>query len=178
MPRLNDSASIQPLSADQGHLFRDHLLRLDTTTRQHRFAMPVNDAFLSTYSETTFALESLIFGYIEDDRVRGSAELRSLGLPGAAEATFCVEADWRNQGIGTALMETALGAAGEFGASHIYINCLASNRTMQRVARKFSASLTIEAGDVIGHLRPPARSKGSWLRRQFNRWLAQQVPIL
>lgn len=178
MPHHADSASYQRLGAEHAHLFRDHLLRLDTTTRQQRFAMPASDTFLRTYADTSFALGTLVFGYFEKGHLRGSAELRSLGIPGAAEATFCVEDGWRNRGIGTSLMERTLSAAGEIGASHIYINCLASNRTMQQVARKFSANLTIEAGDVIGHLRPPRPPVEGTFRRFLAKWLAPRIPVL
>ncbi len=152
---------IRRLTAAEQHLFRDHLLRLDTETRRSRFAMHATDAFLRTYVETSFTLDTVIYAYLENGIVRGTAEVRSLGHPDTAEAAFCVEPDWRREGIGSRLMNLLLQAARTRNTRHIYINCLATNRRMQALARKFSADMTFQAGDVIGHIAPPAPLAGS-----------------
>lgn len=152
--------TIRRLTLADKPLFRDHLLRLDTDTRRSRFAMHATDHFLEGYSETAFALETVIFAFFEDGLIRGTGELRAFpeteGAPGGrqAEAAFCVEPGFRHLGIGTRLMELTLLEAEATGVRHMYINCLASNRKMQALARKFGANLTFNHGDVIGLLNP------------------------
>ncbi|MEJ8475167.1 GNAT family N-acetyltransferase [Roseibium algae] len=163
---------IRPISVSEKHLFRDHLLRLDANTRRSRFAMQASDAFLRSYVETSFTLDTLIYAYLENGIVRGTAELRSLGDAQTAEAAFCVEPDWRRKGIGTRLMDTLLQTARERHTRHIYINCLAGNSLMQALARKFSASMTFQAGDVIGHLHPV----GSTLPGKLRNFLSRLIP--
>lgn len=158
MPHLNDNGRIRLVGSADKHLFRDHLLRLDPETRRSRFAMLAGDGFLRAYVETSFALDTVIYGYFEDGLLRGTAELRPVGGASTAEAAFCVEENWRGRGLGTELMELLLIAARARNCQHIYMNCLATNRSMQALARKFSADLSFECGDVVGHLMPPAEN--------------------
>jgi hypothetical protein len=44
------------------------------------------------------------------------------------------------------------------------MNCLASNRSMQKMARAAGAELEFEAGDVIGLVLPPHASPSSLVR--------------
>ncbi|NBN65017.1 GNAT family N-acetyltransferase [Microvirga tunisiensis] len=158
MPHLHNNVvptgRIRLLGSADKHLFRSHLLRLDPETKRSRFAMLVSDSFLEAYVETSFSLDTVIYGYFEDDVLRATAELRRVADDVSAEAAFCVEVDWRGQGLGSALMELVLIAARAQGYRHIYMNCLATNRSMQALARKFSADLSFEHGDVVAHLAP------------------------
>ncbi|MGE3628216.1 MAG: GNAT family N-acetyltransferase, partial [Hyphomicrobiales bacterium] len=91
-----------------------------------------------------------------DDEVRAAAELRPLGetFSAEAEAAFSVEKDHQDVGIGTELMGRIIRAARNRGITRLYMNCLAENRRMQRIARKYEAVLTFEQGEVIGQLKP------------------------
>ena len=175
MPHLTTNGRIRLLGSADKHLFRDHLLRLDPETKRSRFAMLVSDTFLEAYVETSFSLDTVIYGYIEDDTLRATSELRRVADATSGEAAFCVESDWRSQGLGTALMELVLIAARAQGYQHIYMNCLATNRSMQALARKFSADLTFESGDVVAHLVPlpaeveAAATTSRWPRLAFDR---------
>jgi len=172
VPELFAGGEIRLLDASEKHLFRDHLLRLDGDTRRSRFAMHATDAFLRSYVETSFTLDTVIYAYLENGIVRGTAELRSLGNADTAEAAFCVEQDWRRLGIGTRLMDLLLQEARARETRHIYINCLATNRKMQALARKFSADMSFEAGDVIGHISPPEAAPRDRLRQ----WVLRHMP--
>ncbi len=168
MPQNFENGHIRKLSyADQAQ-FRDHLLRLTPEARRSRFAMKASDAFLRTYAETSTALGTVIHGYFEDGILRAVAELRPIDDRKMAEAAFSVEEAWQNSGIGTKLMELTLIAARNRGIEHIYVNCLASNRAMQILARKFAAELTFEAGDVVGRLHPAHPSLFSLLRESIS----------
>ncbi|WP_417668427.1 GNAT family N-acetyltransferase [Roseibium sp.] len=172
------AGQIRLLSGAEKHLFRDHLLRLDAETRRSRFAMHATDAFLRSYVETSFTLDTVIYAYIEDGVVRGTAELRTLGSADTSEAAFCVEPEWRRRGIGTRLMDLLLQSARERNTRHIYINCLATNRRMQALARKFSADMTFQAGDVIGHLSPPKPEVSNRLLAWLTRYLSDGGELL
>ncbi|SDU46997.1 GNAT family N-acetyltransferase [Stappia sp. ES.058] len=151
--------------ADQAR-FRDHLLRLDPCARRARFAMPASDAFLRCYSETSFSLDAVLHGYVVDGHLRAVAELRPCGDVRTAEAAFSVEETCRLSGVGTRLMELTLIAARNRGCHHIYMNCLATNRAMQQLARKFTKDLTFEMGDIVGRIDPRSASPFSHIREQ------------
>lgn len=129
--------------------FREHLLRLDAESRRSRFAMGASDEFLRRYAERSFALDAVIFGYFEGAALRAAAELRGMGRR-EAEAAFSVEPECRRQGVGTALFARLVTTARNRNLRRIYMSCLAGNRAMQTLARKFEADLVFEADDVLG----------------------------
>jgi PAS domain S-box-containing protein len=90
--------------------------------------------------------------------VRAAAELRPLGayLQGEAEAAFSVERDWQGMGFGTELMGRVIRSARNRGIRRLYMNCLAENRKMQHIARKYEAELKFEEGEVLAELLPAA----------------------
>ena len=167
------SGTFRPLRGDEKTAFRDLLLRLDPESRRNRFAMTVDDSFMVSYAETSFAQSPVIFGYFEDGVLRGTAELRTLPEPHMAEAAFCVEKGWRRHGVGTRLMDALLNEARDLQIEHIYISCLAANHTMQALARKFSARLTYQSGDMIGLIKAPKARIKDWIRTNVARALSQ-----
>ena len=149
---------------DQGE-FRDHLMRLDADTRRRRFGMIASDDFIGRYVETSFNLDTIIHGTFIDGTLRGVGELRILDdRKTEAEAAFCVEPEWQGGGIGTALMQHTLVTARNRGIAKMYMTCLASNRSMQRLAAAHGASLEFEGGEVIGIVLPPDPSMFSGTR--------------
>lgn len=137
-------------------LYRDHLLRLDEDSRRMRFGMAVDDRFIEDYAARLNDMKSLVYAYVEQGQVRAAAELRRLGfqMRGEAEAAFSVEKAYQDSGIGTELLGRVIRAARNRSIHRLYMNCLAENRRMQRVARKYDAVLHFENGDVVGELAP------------------------
>jgi len=138
------------------HKYCDHLLRLDGESRRMRFGMAVDDTFVNDYAQRLKDMKSIIYGHMVDGDVCAAAELRPLGTPvhGEAEAAFSVEAKYQNSGIGTELLARIIRAARNRSIHRLYMNCLAENRRMQAVAKKFDAVLEFDQGDVIGRVAP------------------------
>lgn len=165
MTDLSRSGSIRKLWVADTAAFRDHLLRLDPQTRRNRFGMAASNDFVARYAETSFALDTLIHGVFMGSELVGVGELRALGRSRAdAEAAFSVEGDWQGRGFGSRLMERVLLAARNRRIERLYMNCLASNGSMQRLARKAGAEFEYEGGDVVGIVVPQTPTPASWLR--------------
>lgn len=148
--------SIRKLWPTETEKFRDHLLRLDGDNRRMRFAHTVSDAFIEDYASRLSEMGSVVYGYIVDGEIRAVAELRKLGDTWGreAEAAFSVESGWQDRGLGSELMGRVIRAARNRGVMHLDMSCLAQNRKMQAIARKHSADLRFEYGEVVGDIVP------------------------
>ncbi len=143
--------------------YGDHLLRLDQESRRNRFGGAVSDEFIRNYVEVSLGLDAVIHAFFVDGELRGAAELRPLGSAFAheAEAAFSIETPWQSQGVGSALLERTLLAARNRGYRLLHMACLAENRRMQRLARKFDAELTFDFGSVVGEVESAHPTPGS-----------------
>ena len=150
------NGTIRKLWPSEAAKFRDHLLRLDKTSRRMRFAHSVADTFIEDYATRMSDMGSVVYGYVEDDEVRAAAELRKLGdvWGQEAEAAFSVETTHQDLGIGTELMGRIIRSARNRAVGRIYMSCLAENRRMQAIARKHGADLAFEEGEVVGEIVP------------------------
>jgi GNAT superfamily N-acetyltransferase len=148
--------TIRKLWFTETEKFRDHLLRLDKESRRMRFGMAVDDDFIRRYAEQTNRFQSVIYGFFVDRDMRAAAELRMIGenWHGDAEAAFSVESEYQDSGVGTELLGRIIVAARNRGIDRLYMNCLAENRKMQRIARKYEADLYFDHGEVVGQLKP------------------------
>jgi GNAT superfamily N-acetyltransferase len=163
---LADGGLIRKLWIGEADRYRDHLLRLDRDSRHSRFGGGVADAFIDRYAQRTFALCAAVHGYFVDGVLRGAAELRPLGpaLTREAEAAFSIEAPWQSHGVGSALLARTLLAARNRGIKTLHMACLANNRRMQELARKFDAELSFDFGSVVGEVAAARPTPLSMLR--------------
>ncbi|WP_051356723.1 GNAT family N-acetyltransferase [Azorhizobium doebereinerae] len=157
---------IRKLWPSEVQIFRDHLLRLDTETRRSRFGSAVSDDFISHYAERVFRSGAIVHGCFVDGVLCAAAELYPFSeiLPSEAEAAFSVEAPYQNLGLGTLLMNRTVLAARNRGIRTLYMNCLARNRRMQQIARKFDADLSFETDEVVAQLKAPFPTVASLAR--------------
>ena len=81
-----------------------------------------------------------------------------------AEAAFSIEQPWQSHGVGSVLLERTLLSARNRGIKALHMHCLADNRRMQQLARKFDAELSFDFGSVIGEVDPPRSTALSLLR--------------
>ena len=137
--------------------FASHLLRLDAAARHDRFGMGMSDAALTNYANGCFGPWDLVYGFFVDGEIRAAGELRQLvktsfAVERKAEAAFSVEYNWRRLGLGTALMRRIVRAAQNRRDATLHLMCLADNRAMQGLARKFDAELEFATDQVTGRL--------------------------
>jgi GNAT superfamily N-acetyltransferase len=133
-------------------LLRDHLLRLDRTSRHDRFHGYMDDSFIERYAEKCANDGTIIIAYIEDGVVRGAAELhppeQSTDL--LPEIAFSVEASVRRRGVGSFLFRQLIAEARAKGHRSLRITTGAQNEAMRALARKFGANLTFRHGESTG----------------------------
>ena len=163
---LPDGGSIRKLWVGETDAYRDHLLRLDHESRHRRFSGGVSDEFIARHAATANAVGVVVHGFFVDGVLRGAAELRpnSAAFAHEAEAAFSIEQPWQSHGVGTELLERTLLSARNRGIKALHMQCLADNRRMQQLARKFEADLKVDFGSVIGEVDPPRSTALSLMR--------------
>lgn len=153
---LLDGGLVRKLWIGEATAYRDHLLRLEPESRRRRFFGIVSDTFLARHAATAHDLGAVVHGFFVDGTLRGAAELRRLGgmLSHKAEAAISIEEPWQSLGVGSALLQRTLLSARNRGVKSLRMHCLADNRRMQQLARKFEADLRFDFGGVVGELDP------------------------
>lgn len=163
---LPPDAVIRKLWIGEADIYRNHLLRLDPGSRRSRFAGAVSDEFVRDYAELSFGIDALVHGFFVDGTLRGAAELRPIGAPlrREAEAAFSIEKPWQSHGVGSVLLERTLLAARNRGIKFLHMACLADNKRMQQLARKYDAELTFDFSSVVGEVATPRPTPLSLMR--------------
>ena len=163
---LPDSGTIRKLWPGETDAYRDHLLRLDHESRHRRFSGAVADEVIARHAATASGLGVVVYGFFVDGVMRGAAELRQSGslFSHEAEAAFSIEQPWQSHGVGTELLERTLLTARNRGINSLRMDCLAENRRMQQLARKFDAEFSFDFGSVVGEVDPPRSTALSLLR--------------
>jgi GNAT superfamily N-acetyltransferase len=157
---------IRKLWAADAEFYRDHLLRLDPASRRSRFAGAVSDQFLRDYADLAFGIDTIVHGFFVDGTLRGAAELRPVGaaIRREGEAAFSIEKPWQSHGVGSLLLDRTLLAARNRGLKFLHMACLADNKRMQQLARKYGAELSFDFGSVVGEVAAPRPTPLSLLR--------------
>ena len=135
-------------------LLRDHLLRLDRTSRHDRFHGFMDDSFIERYAAKCAGDGTIIIAYIEDGVVRGAAELHPAeqSPDSQPEIAFSVEASVRRQGVGSILFRKLIAEARAKGYKTLRITTGAQNEAMRALACKFGAHLTFRHGESTGSI--------------------------
>jgi len=151
---LPEDGVIRKLWIGEAAKYRDHVRRLDSTSRHNRFGGGVSDDFIGRYVELSLSLDAVVHAFFIKGVIRGAAELRPLGapFPSQAEAAISVEKAWQSHGVGSALLRHTLLTARNRGFRLLHMACLADNLRMQQLARKFDAELSFDFGSVVGEV--------------------------
>lgn len=176
----NWGGKIRKLWPTETEKFRDHLLRLDASGRQMRFAHGVSDQFVEDYANRSVELGGLIYGFIDDGEVRAAAELKKIGSKWGdeAEAAFSVEPGYEGKGVGTALMGRVIQSARNRRIRHLIMSCLAENQKMQNIARHYEAELRFEYGEVVGEIVPTSPNYFSILEEAVQDRVGYMMAVL
>jgi len=161
---LISGGTVRKLWVGETELCRQHLLRLDAESRRNRFGGTVSDEFIRQYSGPSELNGAVIHGFFVDGVLRGAAELRLLARVGEGEAAISIERAWQSRGVGSALLERVLLAARNRQIKRLHMTCLADNRRMQQLARKFDAELSFQSGSVMGEVKAPRPTPMSLMR--------------
>jgi GNAT superfamily N-acetyltransferase len=164
---LPSDSMIRKLWVGEAALYCNHLLRLDADSRHNRFGGAVSDDYIRAYVERSFP-HGVIHGIFIEGVLRGAAELQPLARPGSGEAAISIEKPWQSHGIGSVLLARTLLSARNRSIKFLRMACLADNRRMQELARKFSAELSFDFGSVVGEVETPRATPMSLLRE----WMA------
>ena len=135
-------------------LLRDHLLRLDRTSRHDRFHGFMDDSFIERYAEKCANDGTVIIAYFEDGVVRGAAELHppEQSPDALPEIAFSVESSVRRKGVGSILFRKLIAEAHRKGYRSLRITTGAQNDAMRALANKFGAHLTFRYGESTGSI--------------------------
>lgn len=151
-------------------LLRDHLLRLDRSSRHDRFHGFMDDSFVERYAEKCANDGTVIIAYIEDGVVRGAAELHppEQSPDAIPETAFSVETSVRRQGVGIILFRKLIQEARARGYKNLRVTTGAGNEAMKALANKFGAHLTFSHGESTGIIdlsqhKPPMLAAASVL---------------
>jgi GNAT superfamily N-acetyltransferase len=167
---LPGGGTVRKLWPTETDAYRDHLLRLDPESRNTRFSGAVADEFIARHAATANEIGVVVHGFFVDGVLRGTGELRPIGplFSHEAEAAFSIEREWQSHGVGTALLERTLLSARNRGIKLLRMDCLAANRRMQQLARKFEAGLTFDFGCVVGQVKAPRSTPLSLMREAMD----------
>ena len=152
---LPGGGTVRKLWPAETDVYRNHLLRLDRDSRNTRFSGAVCDDFIERHAGSIREFGVIVYGFFVDGVLRGAAELRPTGplFSHEGEAAFSIEKDWQSHGVGTELLERILLSARNRGIRLLRMDCLAGNRRMQQLARKFEADFSFDFGSVVGEVK-------------------------
>ncbi|WP_207458310.1 GNAT family N-acetyltransferase [Azospirillum sp. SYSU D00513] len=140
-------------------LYRAHLLRLDKADRYARFTGTTSDTTIVRHCDGIDWSRTLLIGAFIGGELRGVVELCSDRMlwPADTELAISVEKPFQEMGLGSALVRRALTIARNRFAKRLHLYCLAENRRMRALARKFGGRAEQDGGDVTITLDlPPA----------------------
>jgi GNAT superfamily N-acetyltransferase len=146
--------TVRTLSQSELPLLRDHLLRLDRTSRYDRFHGFMDDSFIKRYAEKCANDGTVIIAYFENGIVRGAAELHppEQSPDGEPEIAFSVERSARRKGVGSILFRKLIAEARARGYRSLRITTGAQNQAMRALASRFGANLTFRHGESTGSI--------------------------
>lgn len=152
----NEQGVIRRVLKSETYLIKEHLVRLDHEARRRRFNHDVSDEFIAKYVAGAAELGSLTFGCFFDGDIRAIAELRlvSSNDNATAEVAFSVEDAFAGRGIATRLMNHVIRAARNRGIRHLILVCLAENKKMQAIVRRYGAELHVDDDSIVADIVP------------------------
>lgn len=131
-------------------LLERHLLRLGPEDRFLRFSGVIDDAGIADYCRRLDWLHDIVLGYWVGEDLRAIGELKPFGDVwfGAGEVALSVEEAWRNQDIGTELIERLSTIARNRLMTSLHLLSHPNNTRMLQLARKLDLDLRFEPSEI------------------------------
>lgn len=128
-----------------------HFLALPAKDRCLRFGAPVAPAAIGDYVDRIDFGRDAIFG-VHDDRLTlvGVAHMAVKG--GLAELALSVLPSHRRRGVGSALFKRAVAHARDRSIPRLFMQFLAGNAPIMRMAQRFGMNIVAAAGNAEAHL--------------------------
>ena len=137
-------------------LILDHLLRLPLNDRYLRFCNTLSDEGIAKYVDQidlrSTQGEACFVVFDDDKNVIGLCHIAPYAEKGSAEMALSVDEQHRKAGIGDVLFHRGILHCESLGISKIYMNCLASNTPIQKLARRHGMKVTTDYGESVAAL--------------------------
>ncbi|GEM_PF-2078903 len=145
-----------------------HFLRLSREDRHMRFGHSLSDQAVQDYCDALSWGRTLLYGHVKEGEILGLTELSwndqclyNGSWPETVELAVTVDAQSRHQGLGYALLARGITAARNRSFKRIYMVCLAGNRQMRALAKRFNYRISLDDGDVEAILELPPLTQGT-----------------
>lgn len=165
-----------------GHLPKllEHFIELGEDDRYLRFGRPIMDEAIAQYVERIDWTSSTVFGVFDEAlALVGVAHLAQLDERiDAPEHRRCAEfgvsvlPSARGKGVGTRLFDRSIVHARNAGIETFYMQCLAKNASMLRIARKAGMRIQVDYGEANAFLTLPEAHLGTHIAEAFEEQLA------
>lgn len=140
--RLNDGARDSLLA---------HLLALSVADRWLRFGRSLAPSAIAAHVDSIdFARDAIVGIHDDQDLLVGAAHVAFDTDP--AEVALSVLPAWRACGLGSVLFATAVAQAARRGVARLYMQFLASNSPILRIAERFGMDVRLRGRDAEAHL--------------------------
>jgi GNAT superfamily N-acetyltransferase len=149
---LDLDLEISPVTVENEAELQRILLKLDRESRFHRFGQTATDRHVIGHANYASSTCAILIGAFVRRRLRGLAEIYAVPALGFAEAAFMVEAGWRQQGIGSALLRRAIFWTAEARLAKLRMVFSAVNWPMRKMCSSVDARFDSAAGDVIADI--------------------------
>ena len=153
---MTTALPVQRLGAAAKGTYFAHLLALPPDDLRLRFGTALEPAGLRAYVDRIDFDSDVLFG-VHDERLALAGAAHLALSDGLAELGVSVAASARGRGIGTALVARAAEYARNRAVPQLFMQCLAGNAPMMRIARRAGMRVVVEGADADAHLAlPPA----------------------
>jgi GNAT superfamily N-acetyltransferase len=123
------------------------LCGLDKSSRTNRFGHPASDIRVQGYVKEAVAGAAYMAGAFDAGLLIGVVEVFTT-CDGVAEVAFAIDAHWRRQGLGSALLEAATRWAEQAGVATLRMFISRSNWPMRQLAHKAGARLDFDLDEI------------------------------
>ncbi len=164
---LPEGGVIRKLWVGETAKYREHILRLDPESRRNRFAGGVSDDFIRKYVDLTNCARRgrvRLFHWRHDARRGRIAAARHPLCRARRKPRSASKSRGRATASARRCCARTLLAARNRGFRHLHMACIAENRRMQQLARKFDAELSFDFESVVGEVESSRPTPMSLMR--------------